>query len=443
MPSVFLLRSSQEFIEGDQKTRITILTVGSKGDVEPCVALGSGLRDAGCDVKIASHSTFEGLIEGRGFTFSPLSVDPRSIVESLARSGQSATGIMKGFKRVVEPALYTAAGEAAEAAKDADGLLVSSAAFFGYDVADARNILAAGLAMAPLIAPTSHFPNALMPADIGFSESSLRSLGALYNRTTHFAAGQLLWQPFRKTINRIRAELFSLPPHPFLGPLLSPNSNDRLQLYGWSKELLPEPPDWGGHRKVSGYCFLNSEGSWEPPKELTKFLENGPAPVCMGFGSSHIENATQIADVFARTLDGMGQRGILLGGWGELRGENPHRNILEMDEAPYDWLLPRTRGFVHHGSTGATHAALRAKIPSVTVPSYGDQLLWGHLLSRSGAAPAPIHRRKLSADNLSRAVSKIIVDPRLRNNAERLGEKVAREDGVGRAVDLILERFAP
>lgn len=406
------------------------------------MALGLGLRDAGCDVTIASHSTFKGLIEGRGFKFAPLSVDPRAVVESFARSGGSPTGIMKGFRRVVEPTLYAAASEAMEATEDADALLVSSAAFLGYDVADARDLPAAGLAMSPIIAPTSHFPNALMPASIGLSKGSLRAIGALYNRVTHLAAGQLLWQPFRKAINRIRSELLSLPPHPFLGPLLGSDPNDRMQLYGWSNELLPEPPDWHEDRRVSGYWFLDSEEGWEPPEALAEFLESGPPPVCMGFGSSYIENAAHIADVFAKTLAGMGQRGVLLGGWGELRGA-PHRNILEIDEAPYDWLLPRTRGFVHHGSTGATHAALRAKVPSVTVPSYGDQLLWGHLLFKSGAAPAPIHRRKLSAEHLARAVSKIIVDPRLKENAVRLGDKVAREDGVGRAVDLIIQRFLP
>ena len=350
---------------------------------------------------------------------------------------------MKGFRRVVEPALYEAANEALEAARDAEALLVSPAAFLGYDVADARGLPAAGIAMSPLIAPTKHFPNALMPASIGLEGGGLRAIGTLYNRATHLAAGQLLWQPFRKTINRIRSEMFSLPPHPFLGPLLSPSSSDRLQLYGWSNELLPEPPDWGEHRRVSGYWFLNSEEDWEPPRKLSEFLGNGPPPVCMGFGSSYIENAERIADVFAETLDGMGQRGILLGGWGELRGKNPHHNILEIEEVPYDWLLPRTRGFVHHGSTGATHAALRAKIPNVTVPSYGDQLLWGHLLSRSGVAPVPIHRRKLSAEHLARAVSRIIVDPRLRNNAERLGERVGRENGVKRAVDLMIQRLVP
>lgn len=402
-----------------------------------------GLRDAGCEVKIASHSTFKALIEDRGFAFSPLSVDPRAVVESLARSGGSGTGIMRGFKRIVEPALYEAANEADEAAKGADILLISSAAFLGYDVADARNIPAAGIAFSPLIAPTSHFPNALMPAEIGLESGSLRAIGSLYNRMTHFAAGQLLWQPFRKTINRIRSEVFGIERHPFLGPLLNPYSDDRLQVYGWSGELLPAPPDWGRHRRVSGYWFLNSKEGWEPPEELANFLESGPAPVCMGFGSSYIENAAHIANVFAETLGSLGQRGILLGGWGGLKGRTPRHNILEIEEAPYDWLLPKTRGFVHHGSAGATHAALRAKIPSVTVPSYGDQLLWGHLLSRSGVAPTPIHRRKLSADRLARAVGRIIVDPRLRENAFDLGERVRQEDGVQRAVDLITQHFLP
>ena len=344
---------------------------------------------------------------------------------------------------MVEPALYEAAREAMDATEDAEGLLVSSAAFFGYDVADARGLPAAGLSLAPLIAPTRHFPNALMPADIGLQGGSLRALGFLYNRLTHLAAGQFLWQPFRKAINRIRSELFSLPPHPFLGPLLGSRPDERLQLYGWSNALLPQPPDWGKDRRVSGYWFLNSKESWKPSARLSKFLESGPPPVCIGFGSSYIENAGHIAGVFADTLANMGQRGIILGGWGGLRGENPHHNILEIEEAPYDWLLPKTRGFVHHGSTGATHAALRAKIPSVTVPSYGDQLLWGRLLFRSGVSPAPIHRRKLTGERLSRAVSKIIVHPRLSEKSTLMGEKVGQENGVASAVDLIIQRFLP
>lgn len=400
--------------------------------------------EAGCEVKVASHYVFRGLIEGRGLTFAPLSVDPRTLIKSVTQSGRSATGIIRGFRLVVEPALYRAASEAMDATQDADALLVSSAAFFGYNVADARGIPAAGLATAPLVAHTRQFPSALMPSNIGLRDGGLRTLGALYNRSTHFAASQLMWQPFRKAINRIRTELFSLPPYPFLGPLLSsrPHS-DRLQLYGWSNELLPEPPDWDINRRVSGYWFLNTTEDWEPPEALTEFLQSGPPPVCMGFGSSYIENASQIAGVFAETLASLGQRGILLGGWGELRGKSPHHNILEIEEVPYDWLLPRTRGFVHHGSSGATHWALRAKIPSVTVPSYGDQLLWGHLLFRRGAAPPPIHRRKLSADLLARAVSKIIIDPRLSQRAESLGRRVEEEDGVARAVDLIMRRFLP
>lgn len=407
------------------------------------MALGSGLTEAGCEVTIATHTTFKGLIENRGFTFAPLSVDPRAVMKSLARSGGSATGIMKGFRRVVEPALYRAANEAMEATEDAEALLVSSAAFFGYDVADARDLPAAGVAMAPLVTHTRHFPSALMPANIGLRDGGLMGLGALYSRSTHLAASQLMWQPFRKAINRIRTELFSLPPYSFLGPLLSSRpQNDRLQLYAWSNELLPEPPDWDINRRVSGYWFLNSEEDWDPPEALAEFLESGPPPVCMGFGSSYIENAAHIADVFAETLANLGQRGILLSGWGELRSTRPHPNILEIEEAPYDWLLPRTRGFVHHGSTAVTHAALRAKIPSVTVPSYGDQLLWGHLLSRSGVAPPPIHRHNLSAERLARAVSKIIIDPRLSQRAAILGQKVEQEDGVAQAVDLLMQRFS-
>ena len=431
---------------------LTILAVGSRGDVEPCVALGLGLKAVGHEVRLATHSTFRDFIEGRGLSFSSLSVDPRAVVESLGKSETSGLGgrasginIMKNFRQAVEPALYQASEEALVACEGAEGLVVSSAAFFGYDVADALDLPVAGAAMAPLMGATRFFPSALMPSKVGLLESSgpTRLLSSVYNRFSHLAAEQLLWQPFRSTINHIRHELLSLPPQPFFGPFGDPDARESPQLHGWSRVLLDRPPDWDDNRAVTGYWFLEREESWEPPQGLLEFLEAGRPPVCMGFGSSSIDNPEQIANVFAETLRRLGQRGVLLGGWGGLKSADLPDNVFQTEEAPYDWLLPKTRGFIHHGGTGATHAALRAGIPSITVPSYGDQLLWGYLLYRSGASPEPIPRRKLSSARLTSAICRLLIDERMRAQAASLGEKVLAEDGVGEAVEILEGFFDP
>ena len=430
--------------------RLTILSVGSRGDVEPCVALGLSLKAAGHEVKLATHSTFQGLIEGRGLSFAPLSVDPRAVVESLGKSDASGFGgrasgirIMKNFRRAVEPALYQSTEEALDACKESEGVVVSSAAFFGYDVADALDLPVAGAAMQPLMGATRFFPSALMPSKIGLLEGGApaRAVSGLYNRFSHLAAEQLLWHPFRSTINRIRRELLSLPPQPFFGPFGTPDARQSPQLHGWSRVLLDRPPDWDDSRQVTGYWFLDREESWEPPRGLLEFLDAGRPPVCMGFGSSSIDNPEQIASVFAETLRRLGQRGVLLGGWGGLKSADLPDNVYQTEEAPYDWLLPKTQGFIHHGATGATHAVLRAGIPGVTVPSYGDQLLWGYRLSRLGVSPDPIPRRKLSSARLTSAIFRLLIDERIRSRAATLGQRVREEDGVGEAVKVLQELF--
>lgn len=423
--------------------RVTILSVGSRGDVEPCVALGLGLKAAGHEVRLATHSTFEALVEGRGLYFSPLSVDPREVVESLARSGASGISVMRNFRRTIEPALYRATEDALAACEDAEGVVVSSAAFFGYDVADALDIPAAGVSLQPLTGASRFFPNALMPSRAGLLEggASARVISGAYNRFSHLAAEQLLWQPFRRTINRIRRDLLSLPPQPFSGPFRQPSADDWVQLHGWSRLLLDRPPDWGENLKVTGYWFLEREEGWEPPEELSEFLERGRAPVCMGFGSSSIQDPEKTAKVFAETLRRLGQRGVLLGGWGGLKSADLPDNVFQTEEAPYDWLLPKTRGFIHHGGTGAVHAALRAGIPSITVPSLGDQLLWGYLLERLGASPEPIPRGKLSSWRLTSAISTLLTDKGIRDRAASLGEQSLAEDGVSEAVEALHEKF--
>jgi sterol 3beta-glucosyltransferase len=92
---------------------------------------------------------------------------------------------------------------------------------------------------------------------------------------------------------------------------------------------------------------------------------------------------------------------------------------------------------VHHGGAGTTAAGLRAGLPSVITPFFGDQPYWGQRVYELGAGPQPVLRTKLTASRLASAITQAITDPSMKRQAASLGKKIRAEDGVGRAVEIV------
>jgi sterol 3beta-glucosyltransferase len=170
---------------------------------------------------------------------------------------------------------------------------------------------------------------------------------------------------------------------------------------------------------------------------LLDFLADGPPPVSVGFGSMVEHEAESINQLVIDALRESGQRGILLGGWSELGSGDLPDFIFRLDAVPHDWLFPRVAAVVHHGGAGTTAAALRAGVPSVVVPWFGDQFFWGWRVGELGAGPKPISRNKLTSANLAGAIQQAVSDEAIKRKAAQLGQQVRREDGVRTAVKLI------
>ena len=134
------------------------------------------------------------------------------------------------------------------------------------------------------------------------------------------------------------------------------------------------------------------------------------------------------------------QRGVLLAGWGGLAKIPLPDNIYMTDSAPHDWLFPRMATVIHHCGAGTTGAGLRAGVPAVAVPFFADQLFWACRLHELGVAPKPILRKKLTAENLARAIHEAVTNKEIKIRSEELGKKIRAENGVGVAVE-IAERY--
>ena len=200
--------------------------------------------------------------------------------------------------------------------------------------------------------------------------------------------------------------------------------------------MLPKPADWGENLHITGYWFLQ-ESEYQPSVELSRFLEAGPQPVFIGFGSMLDKEAAQTTQIVLESLSITGMRAVLQGGWSEIGAQQLPDNIFRVSEVPHSWLFPRMAAVVHHGGAGTTAAGLRAGVPSVIVPYFADQPFWAQQVHRIGAGPAPVPRLKLDAEKLAAAVQQATQDERINEKARELGDRINQENGVSQAVELI------
>jgi sterol 3beta-glucosyltransferase len=411
---------------------ITILTVGSRGDVQPYLALAGGLSRAGYQVRVATHRPFQAEIHQRGLEFRPVAGNLRQLLESEAGLAwlEAGRNPLAGTRRLIQlarPRVARLLADAAAACQDTQAIIYAPLGMAGYHLAEAQQVPAILAALVPLT-PTRAFPAAGAPP---------WPLGGAYNLATHLIAEQLGWQPFRRQLNQWRRQTLDLGPVGLLGPGRHQRRHREPVLYGYSPSVVPKPPDWGSHLYVTGYWFTDPDPAWQPPPVLTRFLEAGPAPVYVGFGSMTDRDPAGLARTAVAALRRVGCRGVLARGWAALASASDNEDLIVVDELPHDWLFSRMAAVVHHGGAGTTHTGLRAGIPNVVVPFFTDQPFWAGRVAALGAGPAPIPRQMLTVDRLAAAIHTAVSDPAMRVRAAALGRRIQAEDGVSRAVQAV------
>ena len=415
--------------------KISLIAFGTRGDVQPIVALGKGLCSAGHAVQVVAGHDFGDWVRAHGLGFAPLSVSIRDMMESEDGVAWVEAGDKMAEMRQMK-ALFAKVGlqgcHDIEAAIQGSDLVIGgpTSDFAAASACEKLGIAYMGAALQPMYPTRAPWATVLPFWPFG---------GSQLNVLAGKVAGRFLFGVFADVMREYRAEL-GLPAWSY--DTYYKRLSHTPGLCGFSPQVVPPPNDYPSSMKVTGYWFLDDEPGWQPPPDLAAFLERGKPPVYIGFGSMTSGDARAKSNAVMSAIMQSGQRAVVLRGWAGLAGVDGAQtgdDVYFLNSAPHAWLFPRMAGVVHHGGAGTTAAAFRAGVPQFVIPHFADQPYWARRAHELGVAVKPVDKFKLNAQSLADGIKAMVTTPALSENAARLGRLIRAEDGVGEAVRVIGE----
>ncbi|KAG6046249.1 hypothetical protein E4U39_001517 [Claviceps sp. Clav50 group G5] len=362
---------------------VVIQIVGSRGDVQPFLALGKVLKKTfGHRIRVATHATFRPFVEEHGLEFFNIGGDPAELMAFMVKH----PGLMPGVDALKS-------GEITRRRRGIEQMLLGCW----------RSCVEAGDGTGP--PPKQHRAN--VPLD--FSQGI----------------------PGDESVRPFVADAIIANPPSFAHIHIAEKMGIPLHMMFTSPALIPKPNDWDVHIDVSGFYFLDLASSYIPDPDLAAFLEAGPPPVYIGFGSIVVEDPKSMTRMIFEAVRLAGVRALVSKGWGGLGtkdGGDP-QSIFMLGNVPHDWLFERVSAVVHHGGAGTTATGIKAGKPTLVVPFFGDQLFWGAMVAKANAGPEPILYKDLTAEKLAEAI-KICLESNTLERAAELGTKIRKEAGA-------------
>ncbi|KAI5284886.1 Sterol 3-beta-glucosyltransferase [Ascosphaera aggregata] len=414
--------------------RITCLTIGSRGDVQPYIALAKGLMAEGHILKIATHKEFEPWIRKHGIAFAPIDGEPAELMRICVENGMFTYSFLREASAKFRGWIDGLLSSSWAACQDCDLLIESPSAMGGIHIAEALGIPYFRAFTMPWTR-TRVYPHAFAVPE--------HKMGGAYNYMTYVMFDTLFWKAIAWQINAWRKKELKLPS----------TNLDKMQqtrvpfLYNFSPSVVPPPLDYSDWVRVTGYWFLNEATDWTPPDDLIEFMEkakkDGKKLVYIGFGSIVVADPFALTKTISDAVLKADVRCILSKGWSGRLGHAPSaeelkfrmpEEIYEIGSVPHDWLFARMDAVAHHGGAGTTGASLRAGKPTLIKPFFGDQYFFGNRVEDLGVG---IQMKKLNTSLLSRSLWEATRNERMIDKARSLGEKIRSEDGVKTAIEAL------
>jgi len=422
--------------------KIGLQSWGSEGDIRIFTSLAAGLSRAGHKVTLVitdnAGRDYSDIADRYGFALKALPGPPgfgprelaklwKSIIDAGNPLRQIDIILSSGFDPVTE-SMYEAARELC-----AENELVVGH-FFVFPLA-----VAAEKARVPMA--TVNIVHNCIPSRF-ICPPGLPDLGRWFYPLGWKLVGKIINRIFLPRVNnlRIREGL-----KPRTDVMSASWASKRLNLLAVSPTICHRPSDWEKQHHVCGFFNLpNEKSSDEWPMGLKEFIDKGTPPVYFTFGSMMIpdESETQkLMNIWQDAISRVNCRAIIQISADIKIDPLSNDNIFYVSRSPYATVFPRCAAVVHHGGAGTTQSSLLAGRPSVVVAHIADQIFWGSELRRLGVAGKTLQRKSLTYKSLADAIIYVLSRPELTVNAEALGKKIAKEDGVSTAVRIIEQHF--
>lgn len=416
--------------------KIAITTIGTRGDLQPYIALGLGLKGSGYEVQIVSAKNEETFVRNYGLDFFALDVDIQKIMEGgdvkeMAKGSNPFKFIISHLKgsKSLKKLMVKIQEEIWAACKKADLIIFHPGMPLGFFLGKEKNIKAILATPFPVIS-TKDYPSILF--------YSLPRLGSYYNLLTHFIFDKVFWALGKSSIKLFWAKNIKSKIDLDTSPIKQQINSGHLVLNGYSELLFKQPKEWPNNIHTTGSWIIDTETNFVPPIELDDFINNGDPPIYIGFGSmKDLNSFNKTLALIIEALDITNQRAVVGLGWTKInyKGALPE-NIFLVESVPHTWLFPKMKMLIHHGGAGTTATGLRAGKPTIIVPHNADQPAWGQRVFELGVGSKPIKKSKLTAGKLANAIS-FSQTPNIIAKAERIGQQLKNENGVQKAVEII------
>lgn len=431
------MRASMVDFKPEQPLHFTCLTIGSRGDVQPYIALCKGLIAEGHKCRIATHREFESWVRSYGIEFAPVDGEPAALIQLCIENGMFTPAFLQEAMNKFSDFIVALLESSKLACRGTDVLIESPSAMAGIHVAEAMQIPYFRAFTMPWT-KTEVYPHAFAVPD--------QKRGALYNKASYYTFDRVFWLGIYSKVNSWRKKSLNLE----RATLEHMHLDETPFLYNFSPSVVPPPIDYPDCVHVTGYWFLDDGAQYTPPRELVDFLDKARRDekkiVYIGFGSMVVDDAAALSRVVVDAVLSADVRCILSKGWSDRHvndkgKEHNHGDdiptppeIFHIKSAPHDWLFSQVDVAVHHGGAGTTGASLRAGVPTIVKPFFGDQFFFGQRVEDLGVGMC-LNGNKFN--KLPDALKRATTEEFMIQNARRYGRLIRKENGVEKAIETI------